>query len=36
MFADWLLYDDEQVKTIKETEVVDSTAYILFYKHRTS
>ena len=31
---DWLLYDDEKVTTIKESDVVDSTAYMLFYRHR--
>ena len=34
IFSEWLLYDDEKVSTIKESEVVDSTAYILFYRHR--
>ena len=29
--ADWLLYDDDAVKRIKESEIVDSTAYLLFY-----
>lgn len=34
-FSDWVLYDDENVRNIREEEIVDSTAYLLFYRHRT-
>jgi ubiquitin C-terminal hydrolase len=33
-FAAWLIYDDASVRPLKEGDVVDSTAYLLFYRRR--